>query len=219
MIDVHHRLPVRAALFPAFYLAPQVPREARRLFDAACRSAGLDLDPLERLPDIRGSTIALALSREWGDDAMAARLRDAIDAQFEPTWDRERGEFTWGLGLDEPYPRGQYNAFLATAEATSRGAWARLSEAPLEDGPQVLGVDFPRVALRRARWEGDALDLAIEVLRPDPARTTELRVVGADPARRWMVEPPTRARVAQDGGVVRVEAPLESTALRLRPAS
>jgi hypothetical protein len=28
-----------------------------------------------------------------------ARLSRAIDAQFEPTWDRDRGEFTWGLGL------------------------------------------------------------------------------------------------------------------------
>ncbi len=35
IIDVHHRLPVRAALFSCFYSSAQVPDDARRLFDAA----------------------------------------------------------------------------------------------------------------------------------------------------------------------------------------
>ncbi len=48
---------------------------------------------------------------------MEARLAAAIEASYEPSWDMTRGEFTWGLGLDEPHPRGQFNAFLAAAEA------------------------------------------------------------------------------------------------------
>ena len=45
LLDVHHRLPVAAALTTAYYAAPQVPEDARRLFDAGCISAGLDEDP------------------------------------------------------------------------------------------------------------------------------------------------------------------------------
>ena len=87
IIDVHHRLPVRAALFSCFYSSAQVPDDARQLFDAASRSAGLTADPLERLRDVRGPAIALALSREWRITDLEARLTRAIDAQFEPTWD------------------------------------------------------------------------------------------------------------------------------------
>ena len=31
----------------------------------------------------------------------------------EPTWDRERGEFSYRFGLGEPYPRGQANAVIS----------------------------------------------------------------------------------------------------------
>ncbi|NCG38647.1 MAG: hypothetical protein GWP48_14135, partial [Actinobacteria bacterium] len=40
MLDVHHRLPAAAANVTSFYAAAQVPDEARRLWDAACVSAG-----------------------------------------------------------------------------------------------------------------------------------------------------------------------------------
>jgi hypothetical protein len=61
-------------LFSCFYSSAQVPDDARRLFDAASRSAGLTADPLERLRDVRGPAIALALSREWRITDLEARL-------------------------------------------------------------------------------------------------------------------------------------------------
>ena len=85
ILDVHHRLPVRAALFGRFYSSAQAPDDARRLFDAASASAGLTADPLQRLRDVRGPAIALALSRKWRISDLEARLSRAIDAQFEPT--------------------------------------------------------------------------------------------------------------------------------------
>jgi hypothetical protein len=198
ILDVHHRLPVRAALFSCFYSSAQVPDDARRLFDAASASAGLTADPLQRLRDVRGPAIALALSREWRISDLEARLSRAIDAQFEPRWDHERGEFTWGLGLGEEHPRGQYNAFLATAEAASPGAWTRLSAAPLEACAQVVGVDFPNVALSRALWVNGVLHLRLDVHRPDPARLTTFRILDAEPGRAWSVVGAERSMIERD---------------------
>ena len=214
---MHHRLPVRAALFSCFYSSAQVPSDARRLFDAASESAGLTADPLGRLRDMRGPAIALALAREWRILDLEARLSQAIDAQFEPTWDRDRGEFTWGLGLDEEHPRGQYNAFLATAEAASPGAWARLSAAPLEACPQVVGVDFPNVALARALWVDGVLYLRLDVHRSDPAVLTSFRILNTEPGRAWSVVGTGRSTIARDGNALVVTTPMQSGDLRIEP--
>ncbi len=161
--------------------------------------------------------MALVLSREWGMTDLEAQLSRAIDAQFEPTWDQERGEFTWGLGLNEEHPRGQFNAFLATAEASSPGAWTRLSAAPLDPCPQVVGVDFPNVALARARWTNDVLDLRLDVHQPDPAVTTTLRILGADADRAWSVVGADRSTIEHDGDALVVTTPLQSGDLRIEP--
>ena len=196
-----------------------MPDDARRLFDAASDSANLTADPLERLRDVRGPAIALALSREWGITDLEARLSRAIDAQFEPTWDRDRGEFTWGLGLREQHPRGQYNAFLATAEAASPGAWTRLSAAPLAACSQVVGVDFPNVALARALWVDGVLHLRLDVHRPNPAVLTTFRVLDPQPAREWSVVGAERSAIERDGGDLVVRTPMQSGDLRIEPLS
>lgn len=176
------------ALMVAFYAAPQEPGDARRLFDAGGAAIGLDGDgdvTTSRVP-IRAMSSALILAREWGLDDMAERLATAMEASYEPTWDTAPGEFTWGLGLDEPHPRGQYNAFLAAAEATGPGRWARLSEAPLERCPQIVDVDFPTMAFTRAEWVDGNLRLRLAPLREDPKVFTSFRIVGAEP-RNWDV--------------------------------
>jgi hypothetical protein len=167
--------------------------------------------------DVRGPAIALALSREWRISDLEARLSRAIDAQFEPTWDHDRGEFTWGLGLGEEHPRGQYNAFLATAEAASPGAWTRLSAAPLEACPQVVGVDFPNVALSRALWVNGVLHLRLDVHRPDPARLTTFRILDAEPGRAWSVVGAERSMIERDVSALVVTTPMRSGDLRIEP--
>ncbi len=219
MRDVHHRLPAAAALTTSFYAAPQVPDDARRLFDAACASAGFDRDLPGPLPAARGAASSLILAREWGLTELEARLVDAIEAAWEPTWDRDLGEFTWGLGLDEPHPRGQYNAYLAAAEAAGPGRWAALSTAPVERCPQVVGVDFPAVALSRARWNGGALELALAPRRAESRVRTSFRIVGAGPGP-WEVVGLDGATVSpdEDGGELTVEAPMVAAELTVRPA-
>lgn len=171
----------------AFYAASQEPEDAQRLWRAACLSAGMTEDMPLPIPAGRGYGSSLLLAREWGDREMEDRLAAAIESSYEPTWDTELGEFTWGLGLDEEHPRGQFNAFLAAAEASGFGMWARLSAAPLDSCPQVVDVDFPAVALTRAEWDGDVLHLRVAMRREDRRGATSFRVVGAEPGD-WIVE-------------------------------
>ncbi|MCP3855465.1 MAG: hypothetical protein GY713_20560 [Actinomycetia bacterium] len=184
ILDVHHRLPVASALTTSYYAAPQCPDDARRLFDAGCISMGLNREPDLPLRAGRAYGSSLVLAREWGLTELEDRLVSAIEASFEPTWDTELGEFTWGMGLNEPHPRGQYNAFLAAAEAAGPGMWTGLSAAPLESCPQLVDVDFPDMAFSRAEWVGDTLHVSLAPRVENPRRTTTFRIVGSEP-RMW----------------------------------
>lgn len=218
LIDTHHRLPVRAALTTSFYVAPQRPEEARRLFEAACRSAQLDRDIDVPVVAGRGLPSSLALAREWGMTDLEERLSAAIEASYEPTWDHDTGEFTWGMGLDEEHPRGQFNAFLAVAEAAGPGRWTALSAAPPERCPQVVDVDFPRVALRRAEWIGGTLQLGLAPLHPEPRQRTTFRVVGAEPGP-WKITGPEGVSVSSTEGGLVVETPLVAAELEISPSA
>ncbi len=211
-------MPVSFNLTTSFYAAPQVPQDARRLFDAGCRSVGLDRSLATPIRASRAYGASLLLAREWGLDDIEANLVEAIEASYQPTWGRERpGEFTWGLGLDEEHPRGQFNAFLAAAEAAGPGRWTRLSTAPLDRCPQAVDVDFPRLALRRAEWVGDSLHLGLAPLVDDPGRRSTFRVVGAGPGP-WRLSGPGGATVeSTDRGLV-VEVPLTTADVELSPA-
>lgn len=215
---MHHRLPVAAALLTAYYAAPQAPDDARLLFDAACTSMGLDGDIALPLRASRGYASALVLAREWGRTDVEERLAAAIEASYEPTWDHDSGEFTWALGLDEDHPRGQYNAFLAAAEAAGPGRWEQLSAAPLEPQPQVVGVDFPDVALRTAEWRDGALHLELAVHDEDPSTMTAFRIVGAEP-RLWDVSGIGGAALDISAASVLVRVPKVSGALTFTPGS
>ena len=205
---MHHRLPVAAALTTSFYAAPQVPEDARRLWDAACESARYHAPLQLPIRAGRGLGSTLLLSREWGVADLEARLVEAAEASYEPSWDRQRGEFTWGMGLDEEFPRGQFNAFMAAAEAAGPGAWARLSEAPLERCPQVVGVDFPRIALSRAEWIDGRLHLRLAPLFDTAIERTSFSVVGVEPDDSWQALGPTGVSIESHGTVLTVSAPL-----------
>ncbi len=83
-------------------------------------------------------------------------------------------------------PAGQLNGFLAAGEAAGPGLWSRLSDAPLDPCPQIVGVDFPTMAFTRAEWVDGNLRLRLAPLREDPTRRTSFRIVGAEP-RNWDV--------------------------------
>ncbi|MFT4597231.1 MAG: hypothetical protein ACI9TF_001479 [Paracrocinitomix sp.] len=218
MLDVHHRMPVSFASTTSYYAAPQVPEDARRLFLAAASSMGMDDELSVPLRPSRGYASSLILAREWGLTDIEARLVAAIEESYEPTWDDETGEFTWGMGLNERHPRGQFNAFLAAAEAAGPGRWEALSGAPLEPCPQIVGVDFPTMALDRAEWIGSSLYLGLAPLYEDPKVYTTFRIVGVEP-RQWDIAGIDGAMVdaKPDGVVVRV--PLKKTTMTFTPSS
>ncbi|MFP6627784.1 MAG: hypothetical protein VCC67_01965 [Myxococcota bacterium] len=197
ILDIHHRLPTSLAMTYCFYLAPQVPEEARRLFDAAAVSSGISNERVGGVDTHRIHAIAWFLSREWGMEDLEATLRESLETHYEPTWDRARGEFTWQLGLAEEHPRGQYNAFLAAGEAVSPGAWSAVSAAPLSGPPGLVeGVDFPTVALAEARWNAGVLHLRLDPQSTEVEGTpTQFRISGlADPSR-WRLEGEGSTRV------------------------
>lgn len=217
ILDIHQRLPTTMAMTYCFYLAPQVPTEARRLFAAAAASAGISETAITNIGSPRINAIAWFLSREWGMDALEARLSEALETHYEPTWDRKSGEFSWGLGLGEAHPRGQYNAFLAAAEAVSPGAWTALSAAPMAEQPGLVeGVDFPTLALAQASWEGGVLRLR---LHPQNAEVegspTRFKITGLQDPARWRIEGDATA-TAGDRDVV-IETTIREHGIALIP--
>lgn len=146
------------------------------------------------------------------------RLAEAIEGSYEPTWDRELGEFTWGMGLDDEHPRGQFNAFLAAAEAAGPGRWTALSEKSLDPCPQVVDVDFPTLALSRAEWIDGALHLRLAPRREDPSLWTTFRIVGAEP-RLWYLTGPDGATMDVTGSSVIVRVPLVAGDMEFTPGS
>src|SRR5206468_2614353 len=117
ILDVHHKLPVMVAVINALYLAPQRPSDAQRLYEAGLGMVGALGDGPPSVIGERNTGVALLLAREWNDGDTASRLAAAAEATYEPTWATSLGEFTWGFGLDEAHPRGQFNAIMAAAEA------------------------------------------------------------------------------------------------------
>jgi hypothetical protein len=187
LLDVHHKLPVMVAVINALYLAPQRPDEARRLLDAGLGMLGALGEGPPTVIGERLTGVALLLAREWGMDDTATRLAAGADASYQPTWDRARGELTWGFGLDEEHPRGQFNAIMAAAEAVTPGAWTALAvDAAPALGAEVVGVDFPTVGLRQAEWLDGVLHVSTSPMNDAVVGApTSWRVTGLDEPERW----------------------------------
>ncbi len=102
------------------------------------------------------------------------------------------------------YPRGQYNATMAAADAMTEGGWWRLgnvSSAQRFDEPTVRGVDFPTLALTRAEWDGETRQLHLTLDPMNDAvvgQPTSMRVSGLE-------DPATFRAISPDGVPVEVE--------------
>jgi hypothetical protein len=196
LLDVHHRVPAFTGLLNTIYLGPQVPDDSRRLFDAALRQMGiLDTTGPAITFNTRATAIGLLVARDWGFDELATRLQEGCEANFEPTWSGD--EFWWGFGLDEPYPRGQHNALMAAAEATTSGAWTRFAnEYEPYGGPELCDVDLGLVGVRQAAWvDGRMLVAIVAASAAAEGRPTSMRVRGLVDAGRYVVDGAVDCRV------------------------
>lgn len=194
IIDEHLEVPVIGGAIPAIYLAPQVPEEARRLWDGARAQMGmLDVTGPVAVVGPRFSGMALLLARNWAVTDLAEALQAACDENYPPSWDHDRGEVTWDFGLGEDHPRGQYNAMMAAADAMTEGGWWRLgnvSSASRFDEPTVCDVDFPTVALSTAEWDrtDQRLYLSLHPMSDRVVGTpTSMRVTGLEDPTGWDV--------------------------------
>ncbi len=166
LLDVNHRIPSSANwIVWGFNLVPNDREMAQRFYEAAKK--GFLVEKSDRTaymvaapgitkdnPYITARTLSLA--NELGDTEIVKKLRAYVEAHYEPTWDREAGEFYYLFGLREPYPRGQYNANLMVSEVAGPGAWWRLFNEPnlkKFDEPTVHDVDYPRMGLSQAYYD------------------------------------------------------------------
>ncbi|MSP67093.1 MAG: hypothetical protein EXQ96_03140 [Alphaproteobacteria bacterium] len=174
-----------------FWLVPQQRRdEARVLFDSVVEELGWDTDrPIAAgadptaLPSMMPVFMGMILAREFGEHGLYAKLRAHAEEHYRPTWDAATGEFSWAFGFNEPHPRGQPNAIMATVEAMREGAWSAIGARPnLRKfiDPTVHGVDFPTLCLSQASY--------------DPARRT--LVVATDAGAPGKAGAPTSFRIA-----------------------
>ncbi len=215
ILDVHHEVPVMLGMVPATYLAPQVPDEARRLFQAGMTQMGMweTKDPIVAPPP-RFAAMNLWLAKEWNLTWLSEPLGAVVDEACQPTWDTNRGEFTWGFQLEEPHPRGQYNGTMAAAQVATENSWWRLANVGPGnrfDEPTIIGVDFPKVALREARWDPKTSTLTATpvAVNADPRVRTTFRVTNVGDASQWTAAGPIadNVRLRTVGAAVEVEMP------------
>jgi len=137
---------------------------AEIMYTAAVDAAGWN-DPSKPVAGGgRGLAMGLVMAQELGDQITEVRLRDAVESRCEPRFfGADDDEFGWYFGLGEDWPRGQLSAYTMLAEIGSEGSWWRIFNRPnlgKFDEPTIEGVDFPRIALSEARWDGKALHVA-----------------------------------------------------------
>ena len=180
--------------------------------------------PVVGLDDPEVGPLIVQLAGEMADEEAKARIWQAADAHFEPTWDRDTGEFTLGFGLDEPHPRGQLNARALAGWVCTEGAWSRVFDQPnlaKFDQPTVVDVDFPTVALSQARWDGDALHLAAHP-RNAAARDsrTRVRVTNLGPPGEWAITSPDGVThpLERTGDDLTIELVADDEPVRVHPA-
>lgn len=199
---------------PTWYFAPQRPALAQAGWQTTAMLSGVLGDgPIAGLDDPARSTMLLQFAGEFADPATKQRIWEAADQRIEPTWDRDAGEFTLGFGLNEPHPRGQYNARAMAGWVCTPGAWSRIFNSPnLEKfaQPTVTGVDFPRVALSEARWDGAVLHLAAHAQNQAIAGTrTSVRITNVGSTVGWVARRSNGESAALSGGGDYLEVELE----------
>ena len=226
VIDHHQGRGPFGLIVPGWYLAPQRSEVAEAAWNMAAGFAGLKGDgPVNLLPDPQILVTVLQLAGEFADDRSRQRIWEAAADAIEPTWDRERGELTYGFKLNEPHPRGQLNARVAAAHACSHGAWGRIFNEPnlaKFDQPTIVGVDFPAVVLSEAVWDAshDVLHVTAMPQNERVAGTrTQFRVTNVTDLDRWTVaegdQPPTQLE-SRHGDLV-VEIPVDGTTHLITP--
>jgi hypothetical protein len=213
IVDEHVGQGPIGIIAPTWYFAPQRPEVARAGWQMAAMLNGVTGDgPITGLNDPARAVTLLQFAGEFADPATKKRIWEAADEHIEANWDRKAGEFTLGFRLDEPHPRGQWNARVMAGWVCTPGAWARIFNEPnlgKFEEPTVEGVDFPRVALSEARWDGSALHLAAHPQNPAiEGSRTKVRITNVAGVDDWVMSGSNGETIALSGEGNHVNAEL-----------
>ena len=80
--------------------------------------------------------------------------------------------------------------------------------------PQIVQVDFPAMAFRRAEWQGGNLLMDLAPLVETPSRFTTFRIVGAEP-RNWDVYGPDGATFELTNSGLNARVPMVAAEIQL----
>ncbi|MEE8376239.1 MAG: hypothetical protein V3S26_07970 [Acidimicrobiia bacterium] len=84
------------------------------------------LTPETDFEDIPSTCRGTWLAREVGDDSRFEGLLEWVDSHYEPRLDKTRDEFAYWFGLNERYPRGQWNNTIMNALVAPSGTWSSI---------------------------------------------------------------------------------------------
>jgi hypothetical protein len=116
------------------YLLPFDPDTARDIWSAFTdrflvdgpKGTHVRLTPETEVEDVRTTCLSTWLARELGDEQLFERLLEWVDRHYDPRVDDDRGEFGYWFGLDEPFPRGQWNNSIMNVFVARPGTWTSL---------------------------------------------------------------------------------------------
>jgi len=176
----------------AWYILPYAPELAYKLYSSAVRDLGLhdeEYNAKDRAPFIAITLtfhqLALALSLEFGDRRVEARLRSAIEVFAEPR-NFGDGDFGFFYHCGERWPRGQLSALLMVAEVGAVGSWRRIfNNKGFRDrfsAPAVVGVNFPKLGISQAWNDPKEGTLIVSTYAATPSlrgMVTSFRVIRA----------------------------------------
>ena len=212
-IDEHVTQGNVALIAPSWYLAPQKPHIAGAGWQALTQVTRLSSgEPIRGLDDPRKSVTLLQYCGEFGDPDLKDRVWRAAEKHIEPQLDAGSGEFTLGFGLNESFPRGQWNAQAMAGWVCTKNAWSKLFTQPnlkKFKEPTVEGVDFPDFALSEARWTGDSLRLRVHPKNSElHGKKTTMRITNLNSSKGWFLKSKTKAAIslkAEKNNVLTVE--------------
>jgi len=193
-----HKVPVFAIVF---YMLPQEPALAVRLWCALCTSLGLyDDTKTKKLPEALGNDpqsliLPLLLAVELGDDVVQSKIRPVLslmvdgrffDANVDNKSSKVNCDFGYFFFLSESWPRGQLSALLMCLEVLRPGSWQRVFHNACDRerfrAPRIVKTAWPDIGVLRAEnLLGSRLIIHLRNISYDKDRTSvDIANIGGD---------------------------------------
>jgi hypothetical protein len=154
---------------------------ARRLWEGAKKNfliaapdgaAFMGALPGVAVEDQFATATGMAVAKELDDEETYIQLRKWVETHYQPVFDPAQGEFYFTFGLNEPYPRGEFNAWTMPAYVGDANTWWKMFNQPNLRKfvqPTVTDVDYPTIRVRQAYYDEVQEALIFSMYSVDPA--------------------------------------------------